>query len=122
MQCFQKDPNLRVSAKKLLRHSWVQGCRRSDAPISRASSNFTQAVEEVKQWNKALKSSEATPRTSIGSDHGNPSTQNRNASGQHRPNLSISTKVPPQQAKPKANAEVFRSPAVEAGEYQKIRT
>ncbi|EAA32185.2 hypothetical protein GE21DRAFT_7765 [Neurospora crassa] len=114
MQCFQKDPNLRVSAKKLLRHSWIQGCRRSDAPISKAPSNFIQAVEEVKQWNKALKSSEATPRTSIGSDHGNPSTQNRNASGQHRPNLSISTKVPPQQAKPKANAEVFRSPAVEA--------
>ncbi|KAK3955332.1 hypothetical protein QBC32DRAFT_359429 [Pseudoneurospora amorphoporcata] len=115
MQCFQKDPNLRVSAKKLLRHSWIQGCRRSDAPISKAPSNFSQAVEEVKQWNKALKSSEANPRTSIGSDHGNPSAQNRNASGQHRPNLSISTKVPPQQqAKPKPSAEAFRSPAVEA--------
>ncbi|KAK3403144.1 hypothetical protein B0T20DRAFT_17874 [Sordaria brevicollis] len=116
MQCFQKDPNLRVSAKKLLRHSWIQGCRRSDAPISKAPSNFSQAVEEVKQWNKALKSSEANPRTSIGSDHGLPSTQNRNASGQHRPNLSISTKVPPpqQQAKPKPSAEAFRSPGEEA--------
>lgn len=119
MQCFQKDPNLRVSAKKLLRHSWIQGCRRSDAPISKAPSNFSQAVEEVKQWNKALKSSEANPRTSIGSDHGNPSAQNRNTSGQHRPNLSISTKVPPQQPKPKPSAEAFRSPAVEAGEYRK---
>ncbi|KAM0333375.1 hypothetical protein ACHAQA_002036 [Verticillium albo-atrum] len=39
MQCFQKDPNLRVTARKLLKHPWI-------------------AVEEVKQWNKALKSSE----------------------------------------------------------------
>jgi len=70
MQCFQKDPNLRVSAKKLLKHSWLQSCRRSDAPVSKAPSNFSQAVEEVKQWNKALKSSEHNLRASTGSDSG----------------------------------------------------
>ncbi|KAL2266281.1 hypothetical protein VTJ83DRAFT_5633 [Remersonia thermophila] len=68
MQCFQKDPNLRVSARKLLRHPWITGCRRSDAPVSKAPSNFSQAVEEVKQWNKALKSSETNLRVSTGSD------------------------------------------------------
>lgn len=33
-QCFQKDPNLRVSAKKLLRHAWMQTARRNqgDSP------------------------------------------------------------------------------------------
>ncbi|AEO56101.1 hypothetical protein MYCTH_2300618 [Thermothelomyces thermophilus ATCC 42464] len=68
MQCFQKDPNLRVSARKLLRHAWITGCRRSDAPVAKAPSNFSQAVEEVKQWNKALKSSEGNLRASTGSD------------------------------------------------------
>lgn len=70
MQCFQKDPNLRVSARKLLRHPWIVGCRRSEAPTARAPSNFNQAVEEVKQWNKALKSSETSLRASMGSDGG----------------------------------------------------
>ncbi|KAG7145613.1 Cytokinesis protein sepH like [Verticillium longisporum] len=51
MQCFQKDPNLRVTARKLLKHPWI-------------------AVEEVKQWNKALKSSESSLRASTGSDGG----------------------------------------------------
>jgi serine/threonine protein kinase len=68
MQCFQKDPNLRVSAKKLLKHAWIIGCRRADAPVAKAPANFNEAVEEVKQWNKALNSSEANIRTSTGSD------------------------------------------------------
>lgn len=28
-QCFQKDPNLRVTAKKLLRHPWMQTARKN---------------------------------------------------------------------------------------------
>ncbi|KAG5975868.1 hypothetical protein E4U55_007544 [Claviceps digitariae] len=68
MQCFQKDPNLRVSARKLLRHAWIAGCRRAEAPVSKAPDNFNQAVEEVKQWNKALNSSEPALRSSTGSD------------------------------------------------------
>ncbi|EHK25726.1 uncharacterized protein TRIVIDRAFT_32107 [Trichoderma virens Gv29-8] len=68
MQCFQKDPNLRVSARKLLKHAWIVGCRRTDAPISKTPSNFDDAVEEVKQWNKALNSSGTSLRTSLGSD------------------------------------------------------
>jgi serine/threonine protein kinase len=58
MQCFQKDPNLRVSAKKLLKHAWIMGSRRSDAPaaVRAPPANFNEAVEEVKQWNEALRS------------------------------------------------------------------
>ncbi|KAG5995727.1 hypothetical protein E4U54_002786, partial [Claviceps lovelessii] len=69
MQCFQKDPNLRVSARKLLRHAWIVGCRRAEAPVSKAPDNFNQAVEEVKQWNKALNSSESALRSSTGSEY-----------------------------------------------------
>ncbi|KAF4979000.1 hypothetical protein FZEAL_4731 [Fusarium zealandicum] len=74
MQCFQKDPNLRVTARKLMRHAWITGCRRTEAPVSRAPANFSDAVEEVKQWNKALKSSESSLRASTGSETG-PSTR-----------------------------------------------
>ncbi|KAK4138010.1 hypothetical protein BT67DRAFT_439232 [Trichocladium antarcticum] len=102
MQCFQKDPNLRVSARKLLRHAWITGCRRSDAPVSRAPSNFNQAVEEVKQWNKALKSSETNLRASTGSD-GGPPGQGHRMNPANRPPLSLATK-----GRPGANA--FRSP------------
>ncbi|KAH6696972.1 cell division control protein [Plectosphaerella plurivora] len=111
MQCFQKDPNLRVSARKLLRHAWIIGCRRSDAPVSKAPSDFNQAVEEVKQWNKALKSSETSLRASTGSDGGMPGPPSRfNASDPHRPSLINPAKGPLALAKPRPSAEAFRSP------------
>ncbi|KAK3326488.1 hypothetical protein B0H66DRAFT_162113 [Apodospora peruviana] len=112
MQCFQKDPNLRVSARKLLRHAWITGCRRSDAPVSKAPANFSQAVEEVKQWNKALKSSENNLRASAGSDNGGPPMQpNRfHPSEPHRANLTTPVKGPLVLAKPRPTAEAFRSP------------
>lgn len=74
MQCFQKDPNLRVSARKLLRHAWIFGCRRADAQINaKTPANFSQAVEEVKQWNQALEDSKSSLRASTGSESGPPS-------------------------------------------------
>ncbi|KAL7423239.1 Protein kinase of the Mitotic Exit Network [Cryptotrichosporon argae] len=37
--CFQKDPNLRVSAKKLLRHPWMQSARKTlDSAATHAAS------------------------------------------------------------------------------------
>ncbi|RKF62358.1 Cytokinesis protein sepH [Erysiphe neolycopersici] len=62
IQCFQKDPNLRVSARKLLKHAWIMSSKRTDAPVAKPPANFSEAVEEVKQWNEALKSP-----TSVGS-------------------------------------------------------
>nr|WVH01951.1 cytokinesis protein [Naematelia aurantialba] len=48
-QCFQKDPNLRVSAKKLLRHPWMMSARKhlavGPAPIALPTS---QPVSPVK--------------------------------------------------------------------------
>lgn len=114
MQCFQKDPNLRVSAKKLLKHNWIVGCRRSDAPVAKASANFNQAVEEVKQWNKALTSSEGNLRALSGSEtggtlhNGHPSR----LAGQEPSRSATSTpaKGPFTLAKPRPTAEDFRSP------------
>lgn len=62
--CFQKDPNLRVSAKKLLRHPWmlaskrqISGQKSSEGPDRRPLSNYNydEAVLKVQEWNEALK-------------------------------------------------------------------
>ncbi|KAG9783438.1 Adenylosuccinate synthetase, partial [Aureobasidium melanogenum] len=57
MQCFQKDPNLRVSAKKLLKHPWIVNARRSDAVKPKNPTEYTEAVKSVQEWNEALKDS-----------------------------------------------------------------
>ncbi|KAB5572603.1 putative SEPH-like protein [Coniochaeta sp. 2T2.1] len=115
MQCFQKDPNLRVSAKKLLKHAWIVGSRRSDAPVAKPPANFSQAVEEVKQWNKALKSSENNLRASTGSENGPPQAYGHHQGSRfdvnpHRTNLTTPAKGPLVLAKPRPSAEAFRSP------------
>lgn len=122
MQCFQKDPNLRVSAKKLLKHPWISTCRRSDAPVSKRPANFSQAVEEVKQWNKALRSSETPLRVSTGSENnahayvfpGQPVSRLNNAAvtEPQRPSLATPGKRRLSITKPKPNTEAFRSPEV----------
>lgn len=124
MQCFQKDPNLRVSAKKLLKHPWIVGCRRSDAPVSKKPADFNQAVEEVKQWNKALKSSETSLRASTGSDgggqapHGQPISRYGAAVAEPQranlmpPAVKRRLSITAAAAKPKPNPDVFRSPVV----------
>ena len=76
--CFQKDCNLRVSAKKLLRHPWMVSARKQMAggtgtegkakageggsntvgdPSKRPVSNYNydEAVLKVQEWNEALK-------------------------------------------------------------------
>lgn len=76
--CFQKDCNLRVSAKKLLKHPWMVAARKQMAgnQAARSSStngaesskngenvekrptsnyNYDEAVLKVQEWNEALK-------------------------------------------------------------------
>jgi serine/threonine protein kinase len=74
--CFQKDCNLRISAKKLLKHPWMVATRRqmtdgqkmagdkagekvaageegTKRPLS--NYNYDEAVLKVQEWNEALK-------------------------------------------------------------------
>lgn len=60
MQCFQKDPNLRVSAKKLLKHPWILSTKKGDAG---KAVKHEEAVNLVEEWNAALKSS---PKAEVG--------------------------------------------------------
>jgi len=118
MQCFQKDPNLRVSARKLGRHPWIVGCRRpSDAPVPK---NI--AVEEVVRWNRALESSDNNHlRASTGSDSSGPHPfqghpGQRSGVDPHRATMGTPAKGPLALPKPRRSAEAFRTPEL-AGEY-----
>jgi serine/threonine protein kinase len=74
IHCFQKDHNLRISARKLLKHHWMVGARKQmgqlgpgegdvdggrpgGAALGRPLSNynFDEAVLKVQEWNEALK-------------------------------------------------------------------
>jgi serine/threonine protein kinase len=128
MQCFQKDPNLRVSAKKLLKHAWIVGSRRTDAPAPKAPANFSEAVEEVKQWNEALKSptSNGSFRTSGRSIVASPMPQKRDLPLRTMHNEQTSTflitpaKGPLSLAKSRHSADAFRSPET-IGKATKLR-
>ena len=117
MQCFQKDPNLRVSAKKLLKHAWIVGSRRTDAPVVKQPANFSEAVEEVKQWNEALRSpTGGSFRISTRSNAASPMPPRRDPplrnvhTGQQMTALITPAKGPLSLVKPKNPAESFRSP------------
>src|ERR1700750_3127874 len=47
MQCFQKDPNLRVSAKKLLKHPWIVSTKKADVG---KPTEYGKAVKSVQEW------------------------------------------------------------------------
>lgn len=117
MQCFQKDPNLRVSAKKLLKHAWIVGSRRTDAPIAKQPANFNEAVEEVKQWNEALRSpTGGSFRISTRSNVASPMPPRRDPplrsiqNDTQKTGLITPARGPLSLAKPKNAAEAFRSP------------
>ncbi|GAA5904546.1 serine/threonine-protein kinase [Sporobolomyces salmoneus] len=80
VQCFQKDGNLRIGARKLLRHPWMTVAKKQQEAQSRDRSrdevegqrtehesvrnnpisSYDDTVQQVQQWNEALK---ATPTT-----------------------------------------------------------
>ena len=79
MQCFQKDPNLRVSARKLLKHPWIVSARRSDSVVTKKQTEYTEAVKSVQEWNEALKDSPpgAQPRKNSQADSPTPIRDSR---------------------------------------------
>jgi serine/threonine protein kinase len=75
LHCFQKDCNLRISAKKLLRHPWMASAKKqmnaAAGKVARSMEggsqaftggkrptsnyNYDEAVLKVQEWNEALK-------------------------------------------------------------------
>lgn len=79
LQCFQKDPNFRVSARKLLKHPWIAGVN-AKKPASThsedigATTKFEDAVRSVQQWNEAIKSPGGGQSEARGAVHGQGAT------------------------------------------------
>lgn len=108
-QCFQKDPNLRVSARKLLKHPWIVNARRSDAVDPKKSTEYGEAIKSVQEWNDALKDS--PPNAISGKKSSRPSSASPvpGQKGMFRP-LNGPAKPAPITARPKEATNKFRSP------------
>ena len=110
MQCFQKDPNLRVSARKLLKHPWIMNAKRADSVVHAPSTKYEEAVPLIERWNEALKSPNNT--SAKRTDRNN--SQNLTS---RRPQNEISTPVRgSQNTQNRINAQAFISP--DHREYQ----
>ena len=54
LQCFQKDPNLRITAKKLLKHPWMLNVANSENSKKYFTTKYDDAVKTVQMWNDAI--------------------------------------------------------------------
>jgi serine/threonine protein kinase len=79
LQCFQKDPNFRVSARKLLKHPWISPNTKKPATEDvGATTKFEDAVRSVQQWNEAIKSPGGVQEVRMVQQGGTPSLQRTN--------------------------------------------
>ena len=116
MQCFQKDPNLRVSARKLLKHPWIVNARRSDSIVPTNPPKYDEAVKSVQQWNAALKSPDANSlRKASGPQTGSPIPGRLSSTPSQTPPAAAPAILAP--PKTRALAETFRSPAGHQGQW-----
>ncbi|KAL9101893.1 MAG: hypothetical protein Q9163_002888 [Psora crenata] len=108
MQCFQKDPNLRVSARKLLKHPWIVNAKRTDAVVPKKPTQYDEAVKSVQEWNEALKS----PNTGSFRKVSRPMSSSPVPGCRDPPNpIATSAKAPTNLVKARVNTEQFRSPS-----------
>lgn len=113
MQCFQKDPNLRVSAKKLLKHPWIVSTRKAE---KKKVTEYDEAVKSVQEWNEALKASPPNAHTGNagsrrasarpGSRPGSRSTAKAGATGIS----AAASKPPPKLASRRTPTKGYQSP------------
>ncbi|KAL9131031.1 MAG: hypothetical protein Q9217_000917 [Psora testacea] len=107
MQCFQKDPNLRVSARKLLKHPWIVNAKRSDAVVPKKPTQYDEAVKSVQEWNEALKS----PNAGSLRKASRPMSSSPIPGRRELPHPAIApANAPPNLLRPRANTERFKSP------------
>jgi len=111
MQCFQKNPNLRISAKRLLKHPWISSAKRTVSVVPTKPTKYDEAVKSVQKWNEALKS---------------PSTHSLRRSSRLATDLkeeskkqaqqNTAGKLPPSLSTTGPNTDAFRSPEIDSSD------
>ena len=94
MECFQKNANLRIDARRLLQHKWILSTKRTAPDVAATNPEFNQAVNQIQQYNERLDSEPALRRTSAAAPH------------PRRVPVNVSLNIPRQ----RPIAESFRSP------------
>jgi hypothetical protein len=110
MECFQKNPTLRISAKRLLKHPWILSAKRTVPAVPTKPTEYTEAVKSVQEWNEALKSPGSLRRSRLASGAPKPSPKAANGAAPPRKapvnvNLNLTKQRP--------NADSFRSPELD---------
>ena len=106
MQCFQKDPNLRVSARKLLKHPWIASAGKIEVPVK--PTQYDETVKEVKQWNNKLKSPESSQRRESRPMSLSPQPPSRSLPGQFK--TPAPSKLVESNAATPRTTKIYRSP------------
>ena len=115
MECFQKNPTLRISAKRLLKHPWIQSVKKTIAAVPAKPTEYQEAVKSVQEWNEALKTPNSLRRSSrLASGVQKPSQQF--PSPAHANGAAVVARKPPVNvdhlniSKSRPTAESFRTP------------
>ncbi|KAI0579083.1 SPS1 Serine/threonine protein kinase [Pyrenophora tritici-repentis] len=112
MECFQKNPTLRISAKRLLKHPWILSAKRTVPAVPTKPTEYQEAVKSVQEWNEALKSPSSLRRSSrLSTGLQRPSLVGANSAGSgSRPApVNVILNIP----KHRPTAESFRSPELD---------
>jgi hypothetical protein len=111
MECFQKNPTLRISAKRLLKHPWILSAKRTVPAVPTKPTEYQEAVKSVQEWNEALKSPNSlrrSARLATGATKNSPAPANGAAAASRRP-ANVNLNIPKQ----RPTAESFRSPELD---------
>ncbi|KAF1942386.1 hypothetical protein EJ02DRAFT_177182 [Clathrospora elynae] len=111
MECFQKNPTLRISAKRLLKHPWILSAKRTVPAVPTKPTEYQEAVKSVQEWNEALKSPNSLRRSSrlaSGVQKSTPAANGAAAASRKAPaNVNVNL------SKHRPSAESFRSPELD---------
>jgi hypothetical protein len=111
MECFQKNPTLRISAKRLLKHPWILSAKRTVPAVPTKPTEYQEAVKSVQEWNEALKSPNSlrrSARPATGVPKNSPAPANGAAVAPRKP-TNVNLNIPKQ----RPTAESFRSPELD---------
>lgn len=112
MECFQKNPTLRISAKRLLKHPWILSAKRTVPAVPTKPTEYQEAVKSVQEWNEALKSPNSLRRSSRTTPGGAKATS-APANGMAAANRKAPVNVNLNITKHRPTAESFRSPELD---------